>query len=155
MNTRALFAYLKSQRLMSLATFGKQLSACTVYYAMDRQFHLYVISEPESEHVRNIAMNDQVACTIADSRQHVNAKKIGVQIKGTAHVVSNRERLKAILAMWNRTNPGIASVINLKNIKAKVIDSVVLKISPLEISFFNEALFGPEGVEQFHFKKKI
>jgi uncharacterized protein YhbP (UPF0306 family) len=151
MSKKLLMDFLKSQRLMSLATHGQKLSVCSVYYAVDSDFNLYFISEPDSEHVQNIIANHQVACSIADSRQKVSDKKVGVQLRGKAQFVKGDERLRVVLAMWNRTNPGLKALINLKNIKKKVIDSYVVKIQPSEIKFFNEHLFGSEGTETYRF----
>lgn len=151
MSKKVLMDFLKSQRLMSLATHGRNLSVCTVYYAIDHNFNFYFISEPDSEHVKGIVTNQLVACSIADSHQKVRDKKVGVQLRGKAHFVKGDERLRAVLAMWNRTNPGLKALINLKNIKKKVIDSCVVKIQPSEIKFFNEHLFGSEGTETYRF----
>lgn len=147
----ALLGYLRSQRLMTLATHGSGTAACTVYYAVDDDLDLYIVTEPESEHCKNIGKDNRVACAIADSRQKVTDKKVGVQIKGTASEVGSLERMKAILSLWNATNPGFESVINVENIRKKVIESKVFKIAPSEIKFFNEELYGPEGAEVFDF----
>lgn len=71
----AIMDFLKSQHLMSLATLGKNINTCTVYYAPDDKFNLYFISEPDSNHCQNIAKNSSVAVAIADSAQKVTDKK--------------------------------------------------------------------------------
>lgn len=134
---------------MVLATKGENLCICTVYYAVDNQFNLYFLSEPKSEHCQNISRDNTVACAIADSTQKVTDKKVGVQIKGEVTEVRSLEKTKRVLALWNMANPGFESVINLKNMQKKIIQSKVYKVTPHEIKFLNEVLYGPEGTKLF------
>lgn len=150
-NKKKLFDYLKSQKLMSLATFGTEISNCLVYYAVDDDFVFYFISEPESEHCKNIEANNKAACAIADSSQKVKDKKIGVQIKGEVSDVTGLAQFDSIIMLWNATNPGIESVISMENFRNKIINSKMYKIKPSEIKFFNEELYGEEGFEVFKF----
>ncbi|MCR4275503.1 MAG: pyridoxamine 5'-phosphate oxidase family protein [Candidatus Wolfebacteria bacterium] len=150
-NKQKLFDYLKSQNLMFLSTFGNEISSCPVYYAIDKDFNIYFISEPESKHCQNIKINNQVACSIADSRQTVKDKKIGVQLRGEAQEVSGSDKLEAVLNLWNSTNPGIESIISINNFKNKSINSKAYKIVPEEIKFFNEELYGEEGFKMLKF----
>lgn len=150
-NKQRLLEYLRFQNLMSLATCGKRMWISTVYYVVDEQLNLYFLSEPMTIHCQDIKENSQVACAIADSKQKVTDKKIGVQARGIASEVNSLEKIKWVLAMWNKHNPGIENIINLKNIQRKVINSKIYKIKPSVIKFFNEELYGPEGFEIFKF----
>ena len=145
----ALYTYLKSQRLMALATRGKTIANCVVYYAVDENFNFYFISEPDSEHCTNITSDPNVACSITDSQQPVRAKKIGVQIKGTVTDIHGIDRLDAIIDLWNSTNPGMEAIISINNFRNKILKSHAYKIQPAEIKFFNEDLYGEEGSETF------
>lgn len=79
---RKLLQYLKSQNLMTLATYGAHPWICSVYYVVDDTFNLYFLSDPDSKHCTDISQNNQIACNIADSRQKVIEQKMGVQIQG-------------------------------------------------------------------------
>ncbi|MCG2692080.1 pyridoxamine 5'-phosphate oxidase family protein [Microgenomates group bacterium] len=147
----ALLKYLKSQNLMSLATCGPDMWISTVYYVVDEKFNLYFISEATANHCQAFKKNVEVSCAIADSRQPVTAKKIGVQIRGKASQVNSLQKMKWMLAMWNKVNPGFEAIINLKNIQKRVIKSKVYKIQPQAIKFFNEELYGEEGFLMFKF----
>ena len=151
---KQLLDFLKSQRLMSLATFGNGICACNVYYAVDDGFNLYFMSEPSSDHCKNIAQSNTIACTVADSRQKVTDKKIGVQIKGTAEKTDHPEKIKLALSLWNKANPGFEAVINFKNIQENSIKSKVYTVTPSEMKFLNETIYGPEGSETFLFAGK-
>jgi len=147
-----LLTYLKTQKLMSLTSKGrKNLWSCSVYYVVDDKFNFYFISEPTTEHIKNISVNSQVACNIVNSSQPVTTKKMGVQIRGRVMQETNHVKIQTILAMWNQVNPGFSDIINLKNIVHKVINSKVYKIKPELIKFFNEELYGSEGFKKFKF----
>lgn len=140
---------------MSLATSGEAVLNCPVYYAVDADFNIYFISEPDSAHCKNITINKQVACAITDSHQLVRAKKIGVQIVGIVEDANGLDKLEAIINLWNSTSPGMESIISVNNFRNKVLNSRAYKILPTEIKFFNEELYGEEGFEVFPFKQSI
>ncbi len=150
-NKHALLTYLKSQHTMSLATYYGKPWVCTVFYAIDKEFNIYYIGPSDSRHNKTITTNKLVALSIADTRQTTTDKKVGVQIEGEANEVKSRNKIKLILSLWNKTNPGLGHVINLSNIIKKVIKSHVYQVKPGFIKFFNEKLYGPEGVEIFKF----
>jgi len=143
---QTLLIYLRSQRLMSLTSgVGNNLWSCSVYYVVDDKLNLYFISEPETQHIKNIHKNNKIACNISDSSQAVVDKKVGMQIQGIITEESNQIKIKTILSMWNKNNPGFADIVNLKNMIRKVIKSKVYKVQPILIKFFNEKLYGSEG----------
>ena len=152
-NKETLLSYLKSQNLMALATNGDAAANCFVYFAVDGDFSIYFISEPDSEHCKNIEKNNTVACAIADSHQTVSSKKIGAQIKGVVEDVNGLEQFDAIINLWNSTNPGMEAIISINNFRNKILKSHAYKIRPTVIKFFNEELYGEEGFELFPFEQ--
>ena len=154
-NRQKLLEYLRSKKVMTLATYGDDVWASTVFYTIDDGFCLYFLSEPTSKHVQDLRKNGSVACAVADSRQEAVDKKIGVQVKGMATEVEGMDRLMPIMDMWHAVNPGLESVLSIDKIRGKVVDSAVYKISPQYIKFFNEELYGIEGYEVFRFDDGI
>jgi len=144
---KELFEYLSTQQIMSLATYGHHVRLCTVYFSADKDLNLYFISNAETEHCKNISINPEVACSIADSRQAMSVKKIGVQITGKAVEPSGLEKIGAALAFWSKENFDIGVDVSLERIKRRAIECKAYKITPMEIKFFNEELFGPEGYD--------
>ncbi|EKD23935.1 MAG: hypothetical protein ACD_81C00141G0008 [uncultured bacterium] len=143
----ALLKYLSSQKVMALATFGNHVESCTVYFSVDKDLNFFFISNPETEHCKNIAINPKVAASIADDGQDVLDKKIGVQIKGIAEELSSIETVLAALTFWNKANFISDEPISVEQMKKKVMSSRAYKIKPTEIKFFNEALFSPGGYD--------
>ncbi len=147
-NTKTeLLEYLASQAVMSLATYGDHPAICSVYFTVDKDLNFYFISRPGTEHVRNIAMNGKVACSITDGSQKVTDKKIGVQIKGNAEELPTIEKIGTALMFWSKANFAFEGIVTVDMIKERMVASRAYKITPSEIKFFNEELFGPEGVE--------
>lgn len=146
-----LLKYLQSHNFVTLATHDKHLWTSSVYYVMDNYFNLYFLSEPTTMHCRHIAKNSEIACAIADSSQKVTDKKVGVQLYGRAVRVNSINKIKWMLKLWNKLNPGFESIINLKNIQTNKINGRIYKVTPKLIKFFNEKLYGPEGFELFKF----
>lgn len=144
---KALLDYLGTQAIMSLATFGEHAAICTVYFTVDEDLNFYFMSRPETEHCKNIKINGMVACSIADGGQQVTDKKIGVQIKGVAVELPTIETIGTALLFWSKANFGFEGIVTVDTIKKRMIESRAYKVTPTEIKFFNEELFGPEGVE--------
>lgn len=149
-NKEKLKKYLKSHKLMSLATFSGKPWISVVYYAIDANLSLYFVSEPGTRHCKDLLLNPKVACSITDSGQKATDKKVGVQIEGIASLVTHKEQTKLALRLWNKANQGVKSVINFENMQNGTIKSRVFKIEPQVIKFFNEKLYGPEGFEIFN-----
>lgn len=150
-NKRTLLTFLKSQHTMSLATYDGKPWIATVFYAVDEDFIFYFISEPTTRHSVALKKNNYVSCSVADTNQVVTDKKIGAQIEGIASEVKNKSKLKIILSMWHKKNPGFEDIINLPNMIKKIIKGKFYQIKPTLVKFFNEKLYGEEGFEIFKF----
>lgn len=150
-NKTKLLNYLKTQHTMYLATYDGKPWTSTVFYAIDNDFNFYFISEPTTRHSKAIYKNKLVSSSIADSNQVVTDKKIGVQIEGIASEVKNKNKLKIVVSMWHKKNPGFEDIINLPNMIKKIIKGRFYQINPTLIKFFNEKLYGSEGFEIFEF----
>lgn len=144
---KELLEYLNAQSIMSLATFGDTMSICTVFFTVDDNLNIYFISRPGTEHCLNIVRNEKVVCSIADAKQKVTDKKVGVQIKGTVTELPTIEKIGTALMFWSKANFAFEGVVSVDMIKKRMIESRAYKIKPNEIKFFNEDLFGLEGVE--------
>ena len=72
--------------LCSLATVwpGGRAHINHMYFAWNRQFEIFWISDPGSRHSRNLAANSSAAITIYDSHQTWGRPDRGIQLFGTA-----------------------------------------------------------------------
>lgn len=144
-NKQKLLEYIKSQSLMFLAGSSMEPWIATLYYAVDDNFDFYFVSEPSAIHSKAILHDGRVSCGIADSRQKVGEQKVGVQLSGSASLVTDENEARYAVALWNNANPGLEDVIRFDNLGK--IDAVVYVVRPHLIKFFNEKLYGQEGTE--------
>lgn len=141
--------YLKKRRLMSIATYSDKPWIATVYYVTDDDLNLYFLSDPTSQHARDFVKNNKVACAIFDSDQKATDKKVGIQLWGEVSAIKSLEKINWMLKIWHEVNPGLEDVLTLESMKKRVINAKVYKVLPKKIKFFNEKLYGPEGVKVF------
>ena len=91
---------------LTLATCdNNQPWAATVFFAADKNFNLYFVSDHRTQHGRDIAANEHVAVTInpdCDNWHDV----AGLQVRGTVSIVDGVERAKA-LALYFKKFPQI------------------------------------------------
>jgi hypothetical protein len=90
-----------------------------------------------------------VAIAIYDSHTKNSESKTGVQLQGTAQQVKGWDKTAKMLKIWHKSAPGMEDVVNVKNMKEKVISSRVYKITPTYIKFFNEKLYGDDEYTEF------
>src|SRR4030088_2378959 len=83
--------------LCSLATVspGGRAHINHMYFAWDDRFNVFWISDPDSQHSRNLARTSSAAVTIYDSRQIWGRPDRGIQLFGTAGVTNGRASQQA------------------------------------------------------------
>lgn len=98
--------YLKTQRLMALATYGKSPWIANVYYVHDDELNIYFLSKHGREHCQSIESDNRVTVAIADSHQPIYKPQKGLQISGTAESINVISRLEWMFKMWNKLIAG-------------------------------------------------
>ena len=134
---------------MSIATYRETPWIATVYYVIDDDLNLYFLSDPTTQHGQDIAKNKKVACAIFNSDQKVTDQKVGIQLWGECLVVRSLEKIKWMLKMWHKINPGVECV-SLEKIKKKVVNTQIYKVIPKKIKFFNEKLYSKKEAKMFY-----
>ena len=150
MNTNtALLSYIHSHYLVVLATCSDGPWASSVYYVADDECNIYFLSDPNTRHGKHIEDNKKIAGVITDTEQKATDKKKGIQFEGTVSLVDDETEMLYAVKMWNEKNKGMEKYITMENITKNKIKSKVYKIVPTLIKFFNEELYGEEGIEEF------
>ena len=67
--------FLKTNKLMQVATMGDFPWIATVYYSFDNELNLYFLSSDKTLHVKQIKKNPKVSVAITDSHQDINKPK--------------------------------------------------------------------------------
>lgn len=151
-NKLKLLDYLKSHDLMFLSTVSSEPAICTVYYGIDDDFQIYMVTSPSTEHGKNILENHKVACVIINSNQPLfeTQYKVGAQLKGTSEQITDIKHMKKALEVWSKFNERMVNTY-MNNITKNSVKSRPFIIKPKEIKWFNEELYGKEGTETFLF----
>jgi len=140
-----IFDFIKSNGVMTLATQSKDGPwVCTVYYGVDKNMNLYIVTDPHSIHGKDMTRNNKVAFNIYDSHQKITKPKKGVQGSGTIEIVKGILNVTKALALWHKQNPGVEKNITIKEVK-KIADTKVWKIMPKYLKFFNKKLYPPDA----------
>ncbi len=135
-------SYLKTQRLMSVATFTDTPWIANVYYIHDKDLNIYFKSKSWREHSKAIEINPNVAVAIADSSQPIYLPQKGIQLYGTAEKVNSLDQLKWMFKMWHKLiseGKGEKPDDPQKFLDAAI--SNVYRIRPKRIKFFNTELW--------------
>lgn len=83
--------------LCSLATVspGGRAHINHMYFGWNRRFEVFWISDPDSRHSRNLSANPSAAVTIYDSHQTWGRPDRGIQLFGTAGIVTGSSAREA------------------------------------------------------------
>ena len=91
---------------LTLATTGDDRPwAATVFFAADKKFNLFFVSDHRTRHGRETAANDRVAATINPDVDNWNDVR-GLQLEGRVEIVRGAGRAKA-LALYLKKFPQI------------------------------------------------
>ena len=131
-------AYLKSHKLMSLATYNRLPWSAILYFVFDTDLNFYFLGSPSAIHNKNILKNPKVSVTVADSHQKVSDKKVGFQARGVAKEVGIEKDIKKVLLNWNKRHTDAPPLTF--DILSKKWKSKLYKIKLTDIKMYNENL---------------
>lgn len=135
--------FLSSHGIMTLATTHKdQPWVCTVYYAVDDNLNLIILTDPNSRHGKEMLSNPKVAFSVFDSSQtNSSPVKIGIQGSGEIKLIKGLKQNAKALLLWHKANPGKEKDIPLSEIIKTASDSRMFIITPKTIKHFNKSLY--------------
>ena len=94
--------FLDSIGTLTLATSdGDAPWAATVFFAADKHFNLYFVSDHRTQHGRDMTANSRVAATVNPDVDNWN-DVAGLQIRGTVSIVEGVERAKALAVYFKK-----------------------------------------------------
>jgi len=139
-----IFKFIKKNSIMTLATQSPRGPwVCTVYYGIDSDMNLYIVTDPNSIHGKAMTKNNKIAFNIFDSHQKIFKPKKGIQGSGTIEIVKGILDVTKALTLWHKQNPGVEKNITIKEIK-RTKDTKIWKITPKYIKFFNKELYSSQ-----------
>jgi len=139
-----IFNFIQSNSILSLATQSEKGPwICTLHYGHDKNFNLYILTDPNSIHGKHFQKNNKIAFSIFDSHQKITKPKIGLQGTGKIRIITGKVSISKALILWVKANPGIEEKINLKDIMKKITNTKIYQITPTYLKLLNKQLFYP------------
>ena len=134
---------LNKNKLLTLSTYrSNQPHLSTAYYTFDKEFNVYIWSEKNTIHEKNISKNNKVAVNIFDSSQKWGSLLQGIQAVGTATPIKNNELMRVGALYVKRFPSSIKTIKKIKEFHNKIFESRLYKIKLDKIKVFDEKTFG-------------
>lgn len=96
-------AFLKEIGTLTLATASAEAEpwAATVFFAADKNFNVYFVSDHRTQHGRDMDGNPRIAATVNPDCDNWHEVR-GLQLSGRVEVVEGAERAKALLLYFKK-----------------------------------------------------
>ncbi len=144
---------LNGNLLLALSTVSDNKSYVnTSYFAFDESLELFFLSEPATQHCRNISINSSAAVAVYDSSQPWDYPKRGLQLFGTAKIVEGNDLEKGFDCYAARF-PGLLTWARTLDEMNNNLNSRFYKVSIDWIKLFDEPKFGIENYITLQMKK--
>lgn len=145
---KSIFAIFEKMKLLSMATVDSSDNSPTswintAFFAYTDQMILYILTSPNSIHGKNLQHNDSIAVAVFDSLQQPGNPRQGVQLKGTARRITEKnDEVTALNVWWTRMmNKGSFEEFAKKY---ESFDSKMHSITLDHVKVFDEPTFGEE-----------
>lgn len=137
---------LNATKLLSMATVRMDGTAHinNAYFAFDEALRLFIITDPQSVHGRNLATNHSVAVTVSDSNQEFWTPLRGLQLCGTCQQTSLLGLPHALTCFLGRFPVFGELVRGPADFAAKALDVRLHTITVERLKLFDEPAFGEE-----------
>jgi hypothetical protein len=140
---------LQKNNLMSMASIKLENNEIkswinTAYYSYSTSLAVYHLSEPTTEHSRNIHQNPSVAIAIFDSHQESPSKKQGLQLFGQCQLATGAELAEGT-RLYIQRYPAFGSIIKgIEDWDRNLIHSKLYVTRISQVKIFDEPRFGSE-----------
>jgi uncharacterized protein YhbP (UPF0306 family) len=141
---RSLNEIISPTPLVYLATVrGTTPYACIVVLSYDSNLCMFFFSDPKTEHVKNIEVNNQIAGEIANSNQTWESPRRGIQFRGVCRAATAKE-VPWIIDHYNKRFPGFERHKTDSKHRKQSVHVRPYIIRPTWIKIFDELIFGKE-----------
>lgn len=144
-----------SNILLSMATVnGSNSWINNCYFCYDDRLNIYILTDPKSQHIKNLKNNNSVALTISDSRQDWNGDQKGIQAFGACEPVKALELLD-VIKNYTQRFPVFSEYIKRPTDFAKgIISTRFYKIAINNIKLYDTERFGDDEFIEINLKDK-
>lgn len=131
---------------MALSTLGDDgVWTNPVQFSYDNKLGLYSKSMPNSKHMQNMLKNREISVAIFSTNRLSDGGVAGLQIKGTAEILHNREEVtEAAKYHYTRNRPGTDYMNRVEEHLGEEAVWNFFKITPTEVWVFDTRYFDEE-----------
>ncbi len=144
----SLYDIMENNKLLSMATVTQERKAHinTAYYAYENNLKLYIITDPKSNHSKNVKQNESVSVSIFNSHlQFWEDDMQGLQLFGKCYKTPKLELLKGTWCFIKRFPVFKELVTRPEDFAKKAVTVKLYTIEVLKIKLFDEERFGEEN----------
>ena len=141
--------FLKSQRLMAIASCEGGIWIANVYYGMDEGAKIYFISPLDTKHSQQILKSPDVAFSIAWYDKQSPGNRKAVQGTGLCKLVENEDEIRKGIQVHNEVFHEFKEVLTPEYLLSDENDTKVWILEPRHIKFWNDELYGGKEWEEF------
>lgn len=146
---KELLEFLKSQRLMTIASAEGGIWIANVYYGIDEDSKIYFISPLDVKHSKQILADPKIAFSVAWYNPQDYADRKAVQGLGVCRLAKNILEISKGVMLHNHNFPAFAKRITLEWIRTNAWKSRVWVLEPKYIKFWNDELYKEKEFEEF------
>jgi len=150
----SIFKILEENNLLTLSTFdNEQPHSCSAYYVYDDELNLYIWTDKNSLHAKQMKKNSKIAINIADTSQKWGSMLKGLQMSGEAKTISGKELVK-VSTLYIKRFPKVST--HIKKIKDFIFGELESDLYKFEIKFLkilDKEKFGKEEYTEIIFVK--
>ncbi len=146
---RSLFEILELNTLLSMANIRKSNTGfeswvCTAFYAFNNSLDLFILSEPDTQHIQNLIYNKSIAVSIYDSHQEPTQLKRGLQIFGSCERAEGLKLAEGYTLYAKRFIWLPDFIKRPEDFTKGIIQSKLFVVTTNVVKLFDEKIFGEE-----------
>ena len=142
--------FLKSQRLMTIASGEGGIWVASVYYGMGEDGRLYFISPVGAKHSKQIQQNPEIAFAVAWYDKENPGNRKAVQGLGTCTMAESEQDIRRGVELHNQNFSKFANALTPEYLLKNDQGTKVWVITPKYIKFWNDELYGEKETEEFY-----
>lgn len=126
----------------------------TAYYCFNKHLDFYFISDPATQHTKNVEENPSIAMAIYDSRQSWDNNKAGLQIFGICKTATGAQLVEGTMLYLQRFTGLKQWIQHPDDFLKGAINSRMFLIETNWLKLFDENNFGEENFISLNVKKQ-
>src|SRR3989344_1011114 len=151
-NMERLFSFIKSQKIMAIATRdGEDIWIANVYANIDKNNAIYFISSENTRHCQMMLKNPNVVFSFAWSDEENPENRKGVQGRGVCRKATGAKEISTGLILINKKFPVFSKIFTTDWIHTNKWKEKVWILKPTYVKYWDDEKYGDNESEEFTF----